>query len=219
MDQHAAAENHMQEIVKKGYEENDYDRVFRIIGKTSLDPFEASFFSEVCDRIPSCKAKILDLGCGTGIPYDHYLAEKGHLLTGVDFCQKHIAQAIENVPSATFICGDFSKEVVAFPDESFDAVISLYAIFHLPREEHSALFERVYRYLKRGGVMLVTLGTSDSAYEENGDWLGARMIWSYYPPKEYEKMLAKIGFNILKTGYEGKPDDQEYHFWLLTEKS
>lgn len=203
----------MKPLVKNGYDKIEYEKAFRI--NNMPNPFEIEFLNSVCERIPS-KAKILDLGCGTGIPYDLHLVEKGHALTGVDFCQRHVELARKNVPLAEFIEGDFSE--LNFPQETFDAVISFYAIFHIPRTEHQSLFARVYQFLKYGGVILLTLGASDSEYQEESDWLGAPMGWSSFAPKEYEKILTRIGFHILKTNFEGKPGDEEYHFWLLGEK-
>ena len=203
----------MKTLVKKGYDKIEYEKAFRIT--STPNPFEIEFLNSVCERIPS-KAKILDLGCGIGIPFDLYLVGKRYALTGVDFCHRHVELARKNVPQAEFIEGDFSE--LSFPQETFDAVISLYAIFHVPRAEHQSLFTRVYQFLKHGGVILLTLGTSDSEYQEETDWFGAPMVWSSFAPREYEKMLTWIGFHILKTNFEGKPGDEEYHFWLLAEK-
>jgi SAM-dependent methyltransferase len=203
----------MRRIVQDGYEKDDYDQVFR--ADPVLRPIEIEFLENLVRGLPK-GARILDLGSGTGLPYDKYLAGKGFRVTGVDFSPKHLLLARKNVPQAEYILGDFSEVVV--PPGSFDAVTAFYSIFHLPRGEHPALFQRMHRWLKPGGWILLTLGTGDMECDEEVNWLGAPMLWSSYPPEENLRILEKAGFAVRKSGYEGAPGDEEYHFWLLAEK-
>jgi hypothetical protein len=76
----------------------------------------------------------------------------------------------------------------------------------------------MHRWLKSRGKILVTLGTSDMDCDTEADRLGAPMIWSSYPPEAYLRILDRTGFTVRKSGFEGAPGDQEYHFWLLAEK-
>jgi cyclopropane fatty-acyl-phospholipid synthase-like methyltransferase len=203
----------MRKLVEEGYEKGNYVSEFR----TDLEPDVKvlPFLKDFIELLPE-KAKILDLGCGTGIPFDRYLVEKGFEVTGVDFSQKHIELAKRNVPEARFIKGDFSD--IDFGEESFHAIVSFYAIFHIPRDEHKALFVRMSKHLKKEGIILVTLGTSGSEYGEDKDWLGAPMAWSSYHPDKAKEIISKSGFRILKTFFEGDPGDDEYHFWVLAMK-
>jgi cyclopropane fatty-acyl-phospholipid synthase-like methyltransferase len=203
----------MRTIVQAGYEKDDYVRVFR--ANPNPTPFEIRFL-DLLDPYLSSEASILDLGSGTGLPYDKYLVEKGYRLSGVDFSSKHLALARQNVPQATYLHGDFSK--IVFAPSAFDAIVSFYAIFHLPRQEHPTLFARMYQWLKPQGVLLVTLGTSDMEYGEETDWVGAPMVWSSYAPEVYRQMLVKQGFRLRISDFEGAPGDEEYHFWLLAQK-
>ena len=78
----------MREIVEKGYDEGDYEGHFRL-GRV-LDERETRLFTRLTENIPPC-GRILDLGSGTGIPYDRYLVEGGYDVTGVDISGKHVA--------------------------------------------------------------------------------------------------------------------------------
>ena len=49
------------------------------------------------------KGKILDLGCGTGLPYARHLVEKGFDVLGVDFSEEMVKIASKNVPEASFV--------------------------------------------------------------------------------------------------------------------
>jgi len=125
----------IRKIVKKGYEKGDYAGHFRT--NSQPNKMEKKFLDRLAGLIPK-SAKILDFGCGIGIPFDKYLVGKGFKVTGVDITYKHIKQAKENVPDTKFIEGDFSK--MHFNNERFHAIIALYSVFHIPREEQQDLF-------------------------------------------------------------------------------
>jgi SAM-dependent methyltransferase len=202
----------MRALVRRGYDRGAYDREFR--ARDALTPLEARFLARLSDGLPA-GARILDLGSGTGVPYDRHLAAQGYALTGVDFSAKHVALARANVPAAAYVQGDFSA--VTFPAESFDAVVSFYAVFHLPREEHAGLFRRIAGWLKPGGLLLATLGAGDMPYDED-EFAGARMAWSSYAPTAYLRLLAESGLALRWAEFEGRPGDEEHHFWLLAQK-
>ena len=155
----------------------------------------------------------MDLGCGTGIPFDKFLEEHGCKVTGIDFCRKHVREARINVPSARFLYGDFSSTDLSV---EFDAVVSFYAMFHIPREEHQGLFLKIRRILRPGGLVLVSLGTSGEESEE--DFCGARMAWSSLSTDTYERLLVQLGFEVVVSGYEGNPGDPEYHYWVMARR-
>ena len=199
-------------LVRAGYNKIDYEGAFRL--GTDLTAFEESFFGSMCDCLAP-DARILDLGCGPGIPYDLHLSDRGYSLTGIDFCLKHLRKAAARVPTGSFICADLME--VRFPTESFDAVLSLYTIFHMPKSYHREMLERIYGMLKSGGVSLLTLGAREADGED--DWLGGRMVWSSFGPKVYAEMLKKCNFQILRSEFEGSPEDEEYHWWVLVQKN
>ena len=99
-------------------------------------------------------ASILDIGCGAGIPITRSLADR-FTVTGVDISAQQIQRARRNVPGATFYEGDIMS--LDFPASQFDAAIAFYTVFHLPREEHRELFQRIYGWLRPGGYLLATV--------------------------------------------------------------
>lgn len=203
----------IRRIVKEGYEKGDYEGYFR----TCLQPndIEKKFLELLVGLIPN-SGKILDFGCGIGIPCDKYLADKGFSIIGVDIAEKHIKAARMNVPNATFIQGDFST--MNFNNEKFDAIIATYSVFHIPRHEQPALFQKMNDLLEPGGFALMSLGTEeDEGYEEN--WCGAPMAWSNYDPPKYKTIIEKAGFVIVESDYEGQHGDPEYHWWVIIKKN
>jgi SAM-dependent methyltransferase len=204
----------MRRIVRQGYEQGDYSAAFRRHGPPSA--MERRYLDRLLVLCPP-DPKILDLGCGTGLPVDKYLADRGADLTGIDISPKHVALAKGNLPSASYREGDILHAVL--PEGSFDGIVSFYAIFHIPRSEHGDLFIRINRLLRLNGLFLATLGTSDLAYGEEANWAGARMAWSSCDAETYRRLLTETSFDIIESAFEGQPGDVEHHFWILARKS
>lgn len=201
----------MRTIVEKGYDEGDYLSAYRLDKEIDSLPLAKSNIDRLMEHL-SAGASILDLGCGPGIPFDEYLTENGLKLTGIDICRKHIDLARTNVPDAEFIRDDISG--LKFEDQSFDAIISLYTIFHIPREEHKDLLLNIHRMLKDGGLALVTMGTED---EENvGEFIGSEMAWSSYTLDDNLRLVQDCSFQILHWDEEGPIP--EHHLWILARK-
>ena len=200
----------MREIVERGYDEGDYMGHFHL--RETLDERETRFFTELERHVP-VNGKILDLGSGTGIPYDKYLVEKGFQVTGLDISEKHVTRARESVPEATYIKADFSRYDLG--TETYDAIISLYSIFHIPREEHEALLNNIYNALKPEGVLLATLGVEDMEMDVN-EFIGSSMAWSSYSKHKNKKLVEITGFKILLL--EEENEEGENHLWILAKR-
>ena len=142
-----------------------------------------------------------------------------HKVIGVDISEKQIQLARKNVPEAKFIKADMLE--VDFPNNSFDAIVSLYAIIHIPRQYHRKLLKKIWRMLKPGGYFLATMGVTDLEEAKEEDWLGAPMYWSHFNKKENIVMLKQVGFKILQAQVEieKEMDEAVKHFYILTRKS
>lgn len=140
------------------------------------------------------KSKVLDAGCGAGIPITKMLAEHFDVI-GVDFSEAQIELAKKNVPDAHFFCQDMTE--LDFPNESLDGICSYYAIIHIPREEHAGLFANFHKMLRMSGVVLLCLGAENLVDDIDEDFLGTRMYWSHYDSETYIGMLKESGFSIM----------------------
>lgn len=201
----------MRNTVKEGYENADYEGKYRKDRK--IRSKEEKLFEEMFDLIKN-DGDILDLGCGTGLPFDKYLVDNGYSVVGVDIAEKHVEKARENVPEAEIVQGDFFD--IDIEDNSLDAIVSFYAIFHIPRSEHQELFEKMNSWLKESGVILITVGSSEMDNQKE-NWGDSELVWSSYKPEKTEKLLQDSGFTVLKK-YEEDWRDED-HLWILAEKN
>jgi ubiquinone/menaquinone biosynthesis C-methylase UbiE len=165
----------------------------RYLAERTRDSEDVRLLNELMDRLPA-NAKVLDAGCGAGIPISQMLSGRFQV-TGVDFSEAQVELAKKNVPDAQFLCEDMTK--LDFPDDTFDGITSYYAIIHIPREEHHPLLANFYRMLKPGGFALLCLGAEHLIDNVDENYLGTRMYWSHYDTETYLTMLKECGFSIV----------------------
>jgi SAM-dependent methyltransferase len=160
-------------------------------------------------------APILDLGCGAGVPHGAYLSERFDVV-GADISRGQLGLARRLVPKATFVRADMCS--LAFKPASFDAIVALYSIIHVPREEHEALLERLHDFLRPGGRLMVVLGARAwEGTETNWLDLGAEMFWSHFDADTGTALVERSGFRPLVSNIEPDPDGGA-HLFLLAEK-
>jgi ubiquinone/menaquinone biosynthesis C-methylase UbiE len=201
------------EIVRAGY-----DRVaarYRALEHDSARWPRASWLKRLTEALPP-GAAVLDLGCASGIPVAAELAAQ-YRVTGVDISPEHIAQAARNVPDAEFICAD--ARTVTFPDQHFDAAVSLYTFDHIPRQEHLALLMRLYRWLRPNGLVLLSIEDTDEPGTV-APWLGVDMYFSMFGADATRRLVREAGFAIehteLGTQTEGGHDIS--YTWILARR-
>jgi SAM-dependent methyltransferase len=141
-------------------------------------------------------SRVLELGCGAGIPATEELARHFHV-TGVDVSAEQVRQASANVPAAEFVRADMAT--VEFPEGTFDGVAAFYSITHLPREEHPGLLARVRRWLRPGGLFVASLGARGNPGCDEPDWLGAPMYFSSFDAETNLRLLDAAGFDVLES--------------------
>ncbi len=125
---------------------------------STRDQFKNLKYLEKLDSLLKPNSKILDIGCGAGVPIDKYFIEKGHEVIGIDISEEQINIAKKNLPSEKFEVRDMSE--LKTGEFKVDAVVSFYAIFHIPKEEHEEIFKKINSFLKVNGLLLVPMEAS-----------------------------------------------------------
>jgi len=163
-------------------------------------------------------ARVLELGCGAGVPDTRLLAERFRV-TGVDVSREQVRRARANVPNAEFIRADFTS--LELDAASFEAVAAFCSFNSVPRDLLAEVFERIHSWLAPDGLFLAALGTSDTE-SWIGEWLGTTMYFSSYPPERNRLLLGDAGFELLLdelvTTREPEPDGEATWQWVLARR-
>jgi SAM-dependent methyltransferase len=173
------------------------------------------WLGELIVRLPK-DARVLDLGCGAGIPVARELAARNFQVVGVDGSARQIELARSNVPAAKFLHADMTD--LQLMPASFDAVAAFYSITHVPRDEHAALLRRIASWLKPSGVLLASLG-ADALPDWTGDWLGVDMFFSHHGAEANKQLVRDAGFAIERAEVVKQDDEDRRFLWVVARRA
>jgi ubiquinone/menaquinone biosynthesis C-methylase UbiE len=147
--------------------------------------------------------RVLDVGCGTGF-FARALAEvvgpKGEVL-GVDAAPEMVAHAAarsRSVANCRFEVG--SAGALAYPDGSFDVLVSSLTLHHLATEEQLPAVREMRRLLRPGGRLLIAEFQAPTGH----GWrlllgpTGLDSMGSAVP--RVESLVAEAGFGEIERG-------------------
>ncbi len=205
-----------RELVRRGYDA--ISRPYRDdAGNSNPSSSEdVSHYSVWVDELASLLkpfARVLDLGCGAGVPATKLLAERGFEVVGLDFSHVQIERARKLVPGATFIEAD----IASWDSEpgSFDAVVTFYALIHVPLSDQQDLFPRIRRWLRPGGLLLAIVG--DRKWTGVEDYLGAPMFWEHADAATYLDWLERAG--LRPVWHRFVPEGESGHVLVLARRA
>jgi cyclopropane fatty-acyl-phospholipid synthase-like methyltransferase len=184
-----------RELVRRGYDAISL-RYRSDDGRSNRDGAESTadyraWIAELRSQL-SKGARVLDLGCGAGVPAARLLADEGFSVTGLDVSEVQIARARTLVPEAQFLVADMATWDAE--PASFDAIVSLYALIHVPLADQRALIPRLARWLVPGGYLLAIVGHVPWTGTE--DYMGAPMFWDHADEATYVAWLEQAGFTV-----------------------
>lgn len=131
-------------------EATEHDNLF--IKKMGLD----EFYDEIENALNKCKnkASILVLGCGSGLEIERIKFPCNVL--GIDISEKMLdvlrkKKLYKDVKLNT-LCGSFLD--LNFENNSYDIVLSCYAMHHFNSEQKLNIYNKIYASLKNDGVFI-----------------------------------------------------------------
>lgn len=144
-------------------------------------------------------ATILDAGCAGGVK-SKFLADRGFLVTGIDFAPNFIEIARREVPEAEFYTLDIRD--VASLEKEFDGIVLQAVLLHFPKKGIAEILSNVITKLKRGGILFISVkepweGQGDEEVKTENDYgYEYERFFSYFSKRELEDTLRKLGLDI-----------------------
>ncbi|QTA81375.1 Radical SAM domain-containing protein [Desulfonema limicola] len=150
-----------------------------------VDP--SSFLIPLIKRL-SQKAKILDLGCGSG---RDLLWLKNHGFEPVGFEQSPgLAELARKLSGCRVIKGNFEEFDFSF--FSFDALIMIGSLVHVSHKDFPDIFERITLSLCKKGYVLITLKKGNGIKKSNDG--RSFYLWQ---DNDLEQIFYKKNFKII----------------------
>jgi len=186
-------------IVKKAEKELEkmgefFDKRLEGYDEHMLRDIELSehFYPYTASLLPDFSgAKVLDLGCGTGLELEEYFKlNPGASVTGIDLAPGMLGKLKSKLEGydMTTVLGSYFDE--PFGEGVYDAAVSVESLHHYPQKAKTELYKKLRASLKDGGYFILTDYIIDDAEDEE-----ARM-------NEYNRLR----------GLQGKHDGEFYHF-------
>lgn len=171
----------------------------------------------ICSIVGS-NANILDVGCGPGL-YGNEFVRRGNFYTGIDISPYHISYAqVHNLSNkyAHYQVCDFREYM---PDNSYDAVLLLYAIYSFYDDNHRLNFLRkIKQALKPSGAVFIEVFTSNHYANRNNstDWRYVQSGGFWSPKSHIELNSFRWYRNDLILIQAGTIDDdiQVWNSWI-----
>ena len=152
----------------------------------------SAFYAYTASMLPTGKgARVLDLGCGTGLELEEYFRLNSEAdVTGIDLSEAMLKALKEKFPDRKIhlILGSYFD--VPFGEKAYDAAVSVESLHHFPAEQKEALYRKLYAALRDNGCFVLTDYFAESEELE----------------KEYFRNLKE-----LKEG-QGLPEDVFFHY-------
>jgi len=138
-------------------------------------------------------ARVLDLGCGSGLPTAKQLLDAGIDVVGVDESAVMLDLAGRQAPGGVYLHRDM-REVADLGE--FDAVVAFFAFIMLPRRDIPPLLSQLRGQLR--GPRLLQLSMVLGDFDEFPiSFMGVPAVATAYPPDDLARLVERAGFTIL----------------------
>lgn len=139
-------------------------------------------------------SRVLDAGCGTGIPTARQLVEAGHKVTGLDISDEMLRLARRDVPD-----GEFRRLDIADMDPylgDFTAVVAFFSLLMLPRAEIPSVLTKIHGLLEPDGHFVLSMVEGDLD-DTLIHFLGSPVRVTGYVRDELRRLVTAAGFEVV----------------------
>jgi tRNA (cmo5U34)-methyltransferase len=112
-------------------------------------------YQKLAELIPAHTAKILDLGCGTGLELDEIFKRFPHVsVIGIDLTPAMLDMVKQKHPhkDIVLICGSYFD--IDLGENTFDVAISYQTMHHFSLDEKVGLYRKICKALKPHGLYI-----------------------------------------------------------------
>jgi SAM-dependent methyltransferase len=139
--------------------------------------------------------RILDAGCGTGLPTTRQLLDAGFAVTGIDISEVMLTLARQNAPEADLRQLDLTR--IGQELGRFDAVVAFFSLLMLPRAEIPDVLTQLRDVLVPDGLLVLGMVEAD-VDDVPIDFLGMPIRVTGYPRDELAQVVASAGYQVLQ---------------------
>lgn len=184
---------------------NGYEKIakeFIEIRGQNIDGIGTSSVQNWIKSFPE-KAKILDLGCGTGIPITKVILDEGMKVFAIDSSVTLIKVFQKNFPNTPVKCE--AAENSQFFNQKFDGIIAWGLIFLLSKETQIKILQKASDSLNFGGKLLFTAPKQKTEWED----LMTKQKSISLGAKKYKEVLHEFGLTVIE---EFIDEGENYYF-------
>lgn len=139
-------------------------------------------------------ARVLDLGCGSGLPTARQLLDAGMEVVGLDESAVMLDLAERQAPGGRYLRRDL-RDIADLGE--FDAAVAFFSLIMLPRRDIPPLLSQLRGQLRGPKLLQVAMVLGDFD-EFPVVFMGAPMNATAYPPDELAQVVERAGFEILE---------------------
>lgn len=136
--------------------------------------------------------RVLDLGCGSGVPIAKHVIEQGRGVTGVDSSPEMIALFKANCPGQPALVQDMRSLLLI---RTFDGLIAWDSFLYLNHDDQRGMFVILQSHARPGAPLLFTTGYYHG--EATGTLEGELLYHASLLPTEYALLLGNHGFHVV----------------------
>ena len=195
-----------EKIIEKYSHGKEGERAF---GTSRSESLEFHYTKKILSEYIKHDSRVIELGCGGGY-YGMYFADKCAEYVGIDITPENIAAFEEKIKSVgltnvkAFVGDATNLDNIA--DNSFDVVLCLGPMYHLPQEERELVFSECGRIAKDGAIIAFAYVNGIGAYA------GACVMDNIYPNEDANKYVFEYKTSDTRPGlfFFTSPEEMEY---------
>ncbi len=158
-------------------------------------------------------ARVLDLGCGSGLPTAKQLLDAGIEVVGIDESAVMLDLAKTQAPGGTYLHRDL-RDIADLGE--FDAAVAFFSLLMLPKDDIPPLLSQLRGQLRGSKLLQIAMVLGD--FDRFPIlFLGVPAAVSAYPPDELAHLVERAGFELVdlrEVKAEAEPNRIEVQIYL-----